>query len=202
MQLCHPRLLEFVERDVFTGRCRQVILVLGSPRIGVNLVEHQQRRLVGTAQVSQSLFNDADLLFEIGMGDVDDMHQQVGLAHLVERTLEALNKVGRQLTDKADGIGQQEGQIVDGHLAYRSVKGGKQLVLGKHVTLAQQVHHGRLTHIGITHQSHTNQAATVLPLRRLLLVNLEQTLLQQRDAMKNDTAVHLQLGLTRTTQAN
>ena len=43
----------------------------------------------------------------------------------------------------------------------------------------KQSHQCGFSYIGISHQCHTNQASAVLPLGRLLLVNLSQTLLQQ-----------------------
>ena len=136
------------------------------------------------------------------MRDVYDVYQQVGFAHLVERRLEALHQVGRQLADKTDGVGQQEGQVVNGHLAHGGVERGKELVLGKDVTLRQQVHHRRLAHIGIAYQGHTYQPATVLALRGLLLVNILEALLEQGDAVQDDTTVHLQLCLARAAQSH
>ena len=136
------------------------------------------------------------------MRDIYHMHQQVSLSHLVKGTLETLNQVRGQLTDKADGICQQERQVVDGHLPHGSIERSEELVLGKHLTLGQQIHDGTLTHVRITDQGHTDQATTILALSRLLLVNLCETLFQQGDTLQDDSSVHLQLGLTRTTKAH
>ncbi len=57
-------------------------------------------------------------------------------------------------------------------------------------------------HVGISHESHADESSAVLALCRLLLVNLRETLLQERYALQDDTAVHLKLRLTRTTQAH
>ena len=128
------------------------------------------------------------------------MHEQISLPHLIQRALETLHEIRGQLTDKTDGISQQERQIVDGHLAYGGIEGGKEFVLCKHLTLSEQVHHRTLAHVGIAHKGDTDQAPAVLPLGGLLLVDLSQTLFQQGDTLQDDTTVHLQLGLTRSTQ--
>ena len=128
------------------------------------------------------------------------MHEQVSLPYLIQRALETLHEIRGQLTDKTDGISQKERQIVDGHLTNCRVEGGKEFVLCKHLTLGEQVHHRTLAHVGIAHKGDTDQAPAVLPLGGLLLVNLSQTLFQQGDTLQDDTTVHLQLGLTRSTQ--
>ena len=134
------------------------------------------------------------------MRDVHHVHQQISLTHLIKGTLKALYQIGGQLADKAHRICQQERQIVDGHLPHSGIKGGEELILCKHFALGQQVHHRTLSHIGIAHQGHTNQATSVFTLGGLLFVDLCQTLFQQGDALQDDTTVHLQLSLTRATK--
>ena len=133
--LSHPRLLQVLERQILFGHGRQIILFLGSEGIGIDLVEHQHRRLVSTTQFLQSLLHYTDLLLKVGVRDVYHMHQQISLSHLIEGALKALHQVRGQLTDKTDGISQQEGQVVDGHLSHCGIEGSKKLVLSKHLTL-------------------------------------------------------------------
>ncbi len=102
-----------------------------------------------------------------------------------------------QLADKTHRVGEQEGQIAQHHLAHRGVQRGKELVLGKHLALAQQVHQRRLAHIGVSHQCHTHQCLAVLPLLHLLLVNILQLLFQQGNLLGNQSAVGLNLCLAR-----
>ena len=175
--LPHPRLLQLLQSDVLLRGRRQVVFFFLHPRIGVDLVEHQHLRLLRTTQFHQCLLHHTDLFLEVGMGDIHHMHQQIGLTHLVEGTLKTLHEVRGQLTDKTHGVSQEEGKIVDGHLTDGGVERGEELVLSKHIALGQQVHHRTLAHIGITHESHTDQTSTVLPLGSLLLVYLCQTLL-------------------------
>ena len=83
----HPHASQLVEREVLARGGREVVVVLGSEGVGINLVEEHHLRLVGTAQVGQRLVNDVDLLLEVGVRDVHHVYEQVGLAHLVERAL-------------------------------------------------------------------------------------------------------------------
>ena len=48
----------------------------------------------------------------------------------------------RKFTDKAYGIRQQERLVVNHNLADSCIEGSKQLIFGKHVRLAEQVHNG------------------------------------------------------------
>ena len=198
----HPRLLQLVERDILAGGRRQVVFFLFHPRVGINLVEHHHLRFVGTAEVFQRGVDHLYLLLEVGMRDVDDMHQQVGLAHLVESRLERVDQVGGQFADEAHCVGQEEGQVLDDHLAHRRVECGEEFVLCEDVALGQEVHDGRLAHIGIAHEGHADESAAVLALCRLLLVDLLQALFEQSDALQDDAAVHLELRLTRSAQTH
>ena len=136
------------------------------------------------------------------MRDVYHVQQQVSLARLVERRLERVDQVGGQLAYEADGVGKQERQVVYHHLAHRGVERGEQLVLGEHLALCEHVHDGRFAHVGISHERHTYGASAVLALSAHLLVNLHEALLEQRDAVEDDTAVHLELRLTRSAQTH
>ena len=130
------------------------------------------------------------------------MHQKIRLAHLVERRLERLDQLGRQLTDKPDGIGQQERQVIDNHLANSRIECREQLILGKDITFAQQVHEGRLSDVRIAYQRHTDHLSAVLPLDALLLVDIHQLTFQSRDLVEDDSLIGLQLRLTRTTHTD
>ncbi len=57
-----------------------------------------------------------------------------------------------------------------------------------------------LAHVGIAYEGHTDHSAAVLALGVLLLVDFSQSLLEQAHPAEDDTAVHLELGFTRSTQ--
>ena len=203
MHLGHPGLFQLVERDVFAGARGEVVGRLLNVGEGIDFVEYQNHGLVGrVAHLLQGLVHHLDLLLESRVRNVHDVEQQVGLAHLVESRLERVDQVGGQFTDEPYGIGEEEGQVVDNHLAHRGVEGGKELVLGKDLALGQQVHQGRLAHVGIAHQRHAHQFAAVFALDALLAVDAFQLLFQVRNLVEDDTAVGLDLGLTGTTHTD
>ena len=129
------------------------------------------------------------------------MEKQVGFANLIERALEGFHEVCRQFADESDGIAEQEGQVVHDDLANRCVEGCEELVLGKDLALGEEVHQGALAHIRIANESHANHAASVASLSGLLLVDFCQSLLEQADAVQDDSTVHFELRLTRSAKS-
>ncbi|OPZ41698.1 MAG: hypothetical protein BWY93_02210 [Euryarchaeota archaeon ADurb.BinA087] len=104
----------------------------------------------------------------------------------------------RQLADETHRIRKQEGQVAQHHLPHGGVKGGKELVFRKQVTLADQVHQGRLPDVGIADKGNPDHFLPPLAADTHLGVDLLQLLLKLRDLVTNDTAVSLNLSLTRT----
>ena len=182
---------EVVQGDVLFGGRSEVVLVLLHPTVGIDLVEDDHGGFLGTAKVGQSFLHHLYLVLKLGMRYIHNMQEEVGLAHLIESALEGVHEVVGQLAYESHRVGQQEGQIVHDDFTYRSVQGGKELVLGKHLALGKEIHECGLAHIGIAHKSHTDHTATVAALGGLLTVYLGQALLEQRHAVEDDTAVHL-----------
>ena len=134
-------MFKLFQRNILTQAWGQVVVVLLDVGEGVHLVEHQNHRLVfRLAYLLQGAVDHFDLFLELWVGNVDYMHEYVGVAHLVERRFEGVDKVGWQFADESDSVGEQKRKVVDYHLAHRGVERGKQLVLGKYVRLAEQVH--------------------------------------------------------------
>ena len=125
------------------------------------------------------------------------MHQQIGLAHLVERRFERLDQLGRQFADEPDRIRKQERQVVEDHLADRGVERGEELVLGKNLALRNQVHQRRFADVGIAHQRNADHRTAVGTLDRHLTVDFPQVLLEFGDPVADDTAVGLDFAFAR-----
>ena len=121
------------------------------------------------------------------------MQQQIGFAHLVECRFERFDQLRRQFANESYGIRQQEGQVVEDHLAHRRVERGEEFVLGENLALGDEVHQRRFAHVGISHQRHAHQLSAVGALHGHLAVDLFEILLQFRDAVAYDTAVGFDL---------
>ncbi len=199
VHLCHPTLFEFLQRDIFAKTRCEVVVVLLYISEGIHFVEHQYHRFIlRLANVLKCTVDHLYLLLKLRMGDVYHMHENIGIAHLVEGRLERVDKMRGEFADKADGVGEQEREVVDNHLAHCSVERGEKFVFGKHIRLAQQVHQRGLAHIGIAHKGDAREFASVFALYGFLLVDALQFLFQPRNLVEDDTSVGLNLGLTRT----
>ncbi len=168
----HPSALQFVERYILAcGGC-EVIGILGDVCESVDLIEHHDHRLGfhALANILERVVDNLNLFFEIGMRYIYHMKQYVRLAHLVESRLERVDKVSGQLADKSYRVGEQEGQVVDYHLAYGGVECGEKLVFGEYLALAQEIHECGFAHIGVAYKCHAGKLATVFSLYCLLPV--------------------------------
>ena len=199
VEFSHPGAAELVEGDIFARGREQIILGLRRISEGVNLVEDDD--LLGAIvrnKLVDGLLHDLVLLLEVRVGDVHHMNQQVGFAHLVQGRFERLDKMMRKLADETDGVGEQERQIVDSDLADGGVEGGKEFVLGKDVGFAHEVHERGFADIRISDECHAHHLATVLALGGHLTVDALEVFAKQGDAVVDDSAVGLNLRLTRT----
>jgi len=74
-----------------------------------------------------------DLFFEIGVGNVDNMQENIRLAHFVQGRFERFDQRVGEFPEEAHRVGEEEGLIADHHLADCRVEGGEEFVLGKNV---------------------------------------------------------------------
>ena len=161
VSLRNPALFEVVERHILLRCGSEVILLLGSICIGINLIEYQECGLIARAYICEGLLNNGNLILEAWVRDVNDMEQQICLAHLIQCRLKRLDKLRGELADEAYGVGHKEWEVVEYDLAHRGIECRKELILREYLTLRELVHKRRLTHIGITHQCHTHHLSTV-----------------------------------------
>ncbi|MNE05669.1 hypothetical protein D3C80_982390 [compost metagenome] len=136
---------------------------------------------------------------------VDHVQQQVGIARLLERGAERLDQLVRQVTDEADGIGEDHRtDVVELQTAQGRIEGGEQLVGSEDVSLGQRIEQGRLAGVGIADQrDHRNlRALAPAPRQLALATHLLQALLDLANAHAQQAAVGFQLGLARTAQAD
>ncbi len=71
----------------------------------VDLVEHQDLRQVGCADLGQHAVHLVDVLVAARIADVHHVQQQRRLARLGQRRLEGRHQLVRQLADESDRVG-------------------------------------------------------------------------------------------------
>ena len=74
----------------------------------VDLVEHQDLRQVGGADLGQHAVDLVDVFVAPRIADVDHVQQQRGFARLGERRLERRHQFVRQLANETDGVGHHD----------------------------------------------------------------------------------------------
>ena len=136
-----------------------VISVGQNSDVEIAFVEHAQAgRLLGAELLHKTVY-DFGLLFPFGIGEIDDMQQNVRVAQLFQRRLERFHQMGGKLADKTDGIGEQ-------NLLPRSkrktpgrrVKRIKQPVIGRDRRRGQGVEQRGLTGIGVADERDQRKA--------------------------------------------
>ena len=130
------------------------------------------------------------------------MEKDVGLSDLVECGLETLDKESWQLSDEADGVGEQEGDIADDDLSDGGVESGEKLILGEDLGFGERVHERALSDIGVADERDSYELAAVLALCRHLSVDMSELLLEERNAVEDNTPVGLDLLLARASHAD
>jgi hypothetical protein len=130
VEFSHPSALELLEGDVLALDRGEVVFLLRGIGEGVDLIEdHDARHLsngfLGFAvglllfgprlrlldfgllgeQFVDGLLDHLVLLLEVRMGDIHDMDEQVGLAHLIEGGFEGLNEMVWEFADESNGVG-------------------------------------------------------------------------------------------------
>ena len=152
---------------------------------------------------ASTVAHGVDLRLGIGGRRVDDVDEQVGLGHDLERGLERLDELVGQLADEADGVGEQHrlaaGQV---EAAGRGVERGEQAVLDEHAGVGEPVEQRRLAGVGVADDRDTSAQAAA---RRALALQLARcgassrsSRLELGDAAHEAPAVDLELRLART----
>ena len=132
------------------------------------------------------------------MRDVDDVHEDVGFSHFVERTLESFDELGGKFADESDRVAQQEWNVLDDYLSDGGVEGCEEFVFGENVRFRKQVHKGTLANVGVADKSESYHLSAVPALGAHLPVYLGKLFLEPGNSLLNDSAVGLNLGFSHT----
>ncbi len=136
------------------------------------------------------------LLLAVGMGDVANMHDQIGFQHLLESGAEGLDKVRRQIGHEADRVGDHAGLAVgQPDRPHGRIERGEQQVLGHHGRAAQAVEQRRLAGVGVADQRHRRQARLAPPgaIDGARAAHAFEVALDAHDALADQPAVDLDL---------
>ena len=139
------------------------------------------------------------------MRDVDHVDQEVRRSHLLERALEGLDQLVRELVNEADRVGEQHGQALrKAELPNGRVEGREQAVLDQHAGARELVHERRLARVRVADQRqggerHRAPLVAVEPARAL---HVAQAAAELRDALAHAAAVDLELRLAGAPRAH
>src|SRR5205823_4376125 len=168
----------------------------------VDLVEDHHPRLGGSPQVGQDLLDGRRLLLHRMGAKVEDLDDDVGFGHLLQRGSEGGHQVGGQLLDEAHGVGQQQAPARrELQLAGSRIQGGEQLLLGANARAGQRIQQRRLARVRVPDDGGGLQLSA--PAARALLMPLRAHLLdlavEVADAPADAAPLDLDLLLAETT---
>jgi hypothetical protein len=162
----------------------------------VDLVQHQQAPALARADLGQHLARDLDLGGEGGVGGVGQVHEEVGVARLVEGRAEARDEVVRQLLDEAHRVGDQDARdALRLERAHGRVERGEERVAHQHAAAGQRAHPRRLPRVRVADQRHRGSLAPAPAARAGVPLDGGELGAQLRDAVADLAAVELQLAL-------
>ena len=116
----------------------------------VAFVEDEEAFLV-RADLGEDLACDIELFAEIGIGGIDEMEDQSGVAGFIEGGAEGGDEVVGELFDKADGIGDEDAWFGFGlHDTDGGIEGGEELIGDVEVAACEGAHHGGFAGVGVT----------------------------------------------------
>ncbi len=76
---------------------------------GVDFVEDQERGDIGAADVDEGLDDGFELVLGMGMGDIEDEKEHIGVGGFFEGGFEAGDEVVGEIADEANGVGDEGG---------------------------------------------------------------------------------------------
>ena len=170
---------------------------------GVDLVEHEQRRLLVDLQFRQHRADGGDLCVDQGTRCIGDVEQEVRLACFFQRGLEAGNQTVRQVADESHRVAEEH-RPPSWQLpaAGAGVEGGEELVLGEHVGAREPVEERALPRIGVADERYREVFVAGGHLPLAAAVDRGQVVLEVVDPFLDEPAVHLELFFTRATHAD
>ena len=80
----HPGIAEIAKREILSPYRREIIFLFGGICKIINFIEHHYTRDIFLTNIIDCLFHHFVLLFEVRMGDIHHVNQEIRLTHFVE----------------------------------------------------------------------------------------------------------------------
>ena len=135
----------------------------------------------------------------VGIGRVDDVQQQIGLHHFLERGAERRDQAVRQAIDEADRVRQQDLRPVgQPHLAQQRIERDEQRVRDERFLPREAVEERRLAGVGVADQRDGRQQAFAPAIAQLRAARLDvgDLLADDAEAVADVPAIDFELRLT------
>lgn len=164
---------------------------------GVDFVEDGEDGFIGGAEFLEDAEGGGVVFFEVGIGDVDDVDQEVGHDGFLERGFERLHEAVREAADETDGVGDEE-LVITGEvkLAGGGVEGGEEFVFGEDVGAGERVEEGGFAGVGVADDGGggDGDAESAAALNAALLDDLDEFGFEAGDAVAHYAAILFELG--------
>ena len=179
------------------ARTRSSLIASGVGDVG--LVDHEQLgHRVGT-DLAQHGAHGVDLgRARRATAAVDDVQEEIGVDHLVERGAERFHQLVREALHEADGVGHEHGLAAgQAQAPGGGVEGGEQAVLDQHAGVGDPVEQRGLARVRVAdeREGRDRAAATRLALGGAVLGQAVEVAFELRDPREDAAAIDLELGL-------
>ena len=163
----------------------------------VDFVENGDDGFVGGAELFEDAEGGGVVFFEVGIGDVDDVYQEVGDNGFLECGLERFDEPVGEAADEADGVGDEE-LVIAGEvkLAGGGIEGGEEFVFGEHAGAGEGIEEGGFAGVGVADDGGggNGDAKAAAALDAALLDDLDELGFEAGDAIADDAAILFELG--------
>ena len=136
----------------------------------------------------------ADLLLAIRIRRIDDVDEQIGVGHLLERRPERARELLRQIADEAHGVGDHDLALVrEPQAAADRIERREQLVGGERVAFSERVEQRRLARVRVSADRDDRDVAigAALAAQPAIVGEIGEPLLEELDAFAGAAAIDL-----------
>ena len=164
---------------------------------GVHFIEDGEDGFIDGAEFLEDGEGGLVVLDDVGVGDVEDVDQEIGEDDFFERGLEGFDETVGQAADETDGVGDEELLVAaELKLAGGGVEGREEFIFGENGGAGEGVEEGRFAGVGVADDGGggDGDALAFLALGGALFADVDELALEGDDAVVDEAAVLLELG--------